>query len=498
MKRKEEIRMHIRESLEKNPFYLLQVSCFDDRRAIMDAADEMSFSLDQNVCIDAQNALLSLNRRLSAELEWFPVADRQKCRKLAECIQNRRPLPSDWQNALCQLNAEIYNYSLVPALETDPDEQIEKIEMIAQLFALLDPVETAEMINQSRKAAKMGETDPDQVAEGINELRTGIRKEISGKLAELDEIKYVQIMTSLAEKMEPQKSRYKGVILSDLLDDYEIRIQPRTEVLSQEIENLIEHVREEPTHDTIISNLQPLIGKASEWDFYSQPLQLRSRISGLAHENSKRMGVLLRDYAIWLNYEKKEGVAALLLSGALKNIFANLTVLDEQLSGDMNVLNEYIIKYSINNPQGIQQDPIFSSIVSLAGIVKMHPEDAQLEEFMSSVRSLRQAFQDLAEQIDASNTVRGETFTAKTSENQFDIAAVLMEGLSQVARTPALWLHNKLQQSEDAVRIMTLLKQEFEDCPDIAAGMEKDLEILQEYIRERDTKPKGLWGRLFK
>ena len=186
--------MHIRESLEKNPFYLLQVSCFDDRRAIMDAADEMSFSLDQNVCIDAQNALLSLNRRLSAELEWFPVADRQKCRKMAECIQNRRPLPSDWQNALCQLNAEIYNYSLVPALETDPDEHIEKIEMIAQLFALLDPVETADMINQSRKAAKMGETDPDQVAEGINELRTGIRKEISGKLAELDEIKYVQII----------------------------------------------------------------------------------------------------------------------------------------------------------------------------------------------------------------------------------------------------------------------------------------------------------------
>ena len=44
-------------NIQADPFCILGVSCCDDRQAITGAAEEMSLTLGQDVCIEAQKCI---------------------------------------------------------------------------------------------------------------------------------------------------------------------------------------------------------------------------------------------------------------------------------------------------------------------------------------------------------------------------------------------------------------------------------------------------------
>ena len=62
-------------TLKENPFYILGVSPRDNKRKIMDAAEEKLLFMDADVVENAKNDLLDSNRRLDAELGWFVGLD---------------------------------------------------------------------------------------------------------------------------------------------------------------------------------------------------------------------------------------------------------------------------------------------------------------------------------------------------------------------------------------------------------------------------------------
>ncbi len=70
--------------LQKTPFAFLGVTTRDDRRRIVELAEEKSLELDHEVCQKARSDLTSPRNRLSAEVAWLPGISPRKASLLVE------------------------------------------------------------------------------------------------------------------------------------------------------------------------------------------------------------------------------------------------------------------------------------------------------------------------------------------------------------------------------------------------------------------------------
>ena len=106
--------------LSSNPFFVLRLSCSAGRREIVSAAEELSFMLDPDVCSTAQNDLINLGKRLTAEIGWFPELDNNAILEILKKVENGELLSTDSLTQLSKLNATLHNFSV--SEESDPFE----------------------------------------------------------------------------------------------------------------------------------------------------------------------------------------------------------------------------------------------------------------------------------------------------------------------------------------------------------------------------------------
>ena len=95
-----------------NPFYILDVSTTDNRQTIISKAEEKSFFEDSSVCGEAQNILLNIIKRTSAELSWFPGTDNSKIREICNAIKNNQSINLSGLDSIARLNACVHNFSI--------------------------------------------------------------------------------------------------------------------------------------------------------------------------------------------------------------------------------------------------------------------------------------------------------------------------------------------------------------------------------------------------
>ena len=71
-------------SVFESPFYILGASPRDDRRVLMDKADERALLSDAEAVGRARAALMDPRERLVAELRWFPGASDDDVAKILD------------------------------------------------------------------------------------------------------------------------------------------------------------------------------------------------------------------------------------------------------------------------------------------------------------------------------------------------------------------------------------------------------------------------------
>ena len=59
-------------NLLENPFYILGATTRDNRKHILELAEEKSLITDPALCNKAKTELITPSKRISAELAWFP------------------------------------------------------------------------------------------------------------------------------------------------------------------------------------------------------------------------------------------------------------------------------------------------------------------------------------------------------------------------------------------------------------------------------------------
>ena len=322
--------------LSENPFYILRLPCTAGRREIVSAAEEMSFMLDSEACSNAQNELINLNKRLTSEINWFIDVDEATIAQIRTCIEEGSLIDISGLSPFSSLNAAIYNFSL--SADADAAKLFEPVMDIDQRYAALNADELTACINKNRNVAQLSPIQAQDVLAELGKKRETIRQCIADKLAHLDQAAYVALVSQLAETLLPDSACNDGVIVSDVIDQYEIRIHADLEALTGAVENHIAKIMTLTDKALISQQVAPPINEVKQWDRVAQPIQIKSHASGIPHQISENLGSKLRNLSIFLHNEKGLTKEALTLVTAMKSVFAEIDILSDQFDTDTGVL----------------------------------------------------------------------------------------------------------------------------------------------------------------
>jgi hypothetical protein len=167
-------------NLKSNIFYLLKIPCSAGRISVtFGKADD-----DTNVR-RAKEAAFDLNKRLPAEVDWFPDADDEKVKEIIGLISAGKPIPQEDLESISKLNAAVYNFGLD---EQKDDESLARdILKIDEIFSGLDLGQITGLINRNRQDAEVPPVHEQDVAKEIERAKDDILDAVAAKLRKLSD-----------------------------------------------------------------------------------------------------------------------------------------------------------------------------------------------------------------------------------------------------------------------------------------------------------------------
>lgn len=318
--------------LEKNPFYILEVTPGEKRASIISKAEEKAFFADGNEYEEAQSSLLNPTRRLSAELEWFFDITAKNQAEIINSIKNKKEICTDELSGISRLNAALYNFSVLAF-----DDYFKIGYAILEIDALYEKLDSSDMyiiINKYRAQSGITPATESDIISALGKKRAAIRQTISERLETLSEEDHVALVSIIAEKYIAEDTYDDGVVIGDIVDQYEVRIKSVIDEKMDAALSMIAKVNantDKPIIDLIIHNL---ISTLKEFDKYARPLQIKSLMNGTDHELSSHLARECRDFAIKLHNDYDNSDAAFKLIHALKEIFTKLMEFSEFIEND--------------------------------------------------------------------------------------------------------------------------------------------------------------------
>ena len=327
-------------NIEKNPFYILNVSCVDNRRKIISAAEEMSFLSDADICTEAQNILLTPSKRLSAELDWFIETDISLVDEIKICLKSNKPITIENLNALSKLNAILYNFCI--SKETDSFSLGFEILEIDKQFGKLNSSFLTEIINTCRRTAEIAEATQSDISVELNKKRERIRTAVSEKMQLLQKTDYIKLITLFAEKYIANEKYNDSGIISDIIDQYEIWAKSPMDNAEKKIRDSIEKINNPDNVLNIQALVAELIDLLKRWSIYARPIMLSAVSQGIENNDIKRLALDIRNCAIDLHNIKKQTSSSLKIINVIKDCFSSIHEIYEYSLEDIETLQDLL------------------------------------------------------------------------------------------------------------------------------------------------------------
>ena len=464
--------------LESNPFYVLEVMPNEKRGSIISKAEEKAFFSDDNECEEAQAKLLNPEKRLSAELDWFFDIPVEKIADIHNAIGESKEISIDGLTGISRINAILFNFALTTY--EDIFELGYAILELDESFSNIDLTELTSTINSSRKQAGLRETTETELESEINRKRGQIRQLISEKVGRLSEDEYVDFITMLAEKCIADEDYDDGIIISDVIDQYEIKMQNGIDDAAGDVYSHIERIKNLSNAEGIETSLSGLIRRVKNWDRLVQPLQLKAMSSGISHRGSVDMGREIHEFSVWLHNEKELSQLSLEFIGAIKPMFAEIREIYDAFESDCTTLAS-IIKSNKDAEQIVAE---VDSLKTCANSIKIYPSSGKVDEFIGKIKAVNKKVKQISLERDLVEQVR--------------------ENICYIARDVAITLHNEKEQTDFALKIANVLLAEFSDLAKLKSQLSQDVLTLNQQVmakvrirqqqeaREQAAKAKGI------
>ena len=455
--------------LEKNPFFVLEVAPTDKRATIISKAEEMAFFLEGNTCDEAQAGLLNPSKRLSAEMDWFCGCDETAVSNIRQCIKNKTAISTNELTGLAKLNATLFNFAI-----SSYDDYFEvgyAILEIDEQYGAFTPFELMETLNECHSQAGILTVSEDEVERELGKKREQIRKFISAKTQNLSEEDYIEFITMLAEKCIADEDYEDGVIIADVVDQYELKMQSAIETATDEISTHLERIKRIANKEGIEANITGLIRRLKKWDKLVQPLQLKSMASGASHQVSERVGYDVRDLCLWLHNEQEMTETALLLVNELKEIFAEIGNLSDVFASDYNALSR-ILREDKDSKEIIAEIKAVERIIN-----KWKGPDESTNSYMLATNAITDNIvNDLIAKVKALNA------KIKAINADEETITQLRTGLCITARDGAIYAHNERHKTALALSIAKMLLAEFGDIAELRGKLSEDVSALNRQL----------------
>lgn len=344
--------------LLQNPFHILNASPRDNRRRIMELADERSLLLDSNECMEARSDLTNPRKRLSAEIAWLPGIGPKRAGELLSLIESSPTelLGIDSLSSIARAN--LLSAGLARLNDHNSDDIAEWIIDIAWAFEDLDPDELSVIINEERVVSGFPEvSDTSSVEAEIQERRRHYRQTIKAALDNLSPKELVKAVTVAVESATDDGEEHGPILIADLVDSYEVEAQGFLDTEEKNISALVEKLRatvdsEQP--DAVLSPLvKQLIQVVKNWDTIAQPIQVSAKSRGLDHDASHRVANLVRSLAIHMFNEHGKLDFSQQLTNMLQEVFAEVGEVAERTAEDADALAE-IAEEQIRYVEGLK------------------------------------------------------------------------------------------------------------------------------------------------
>jgi len=331
--------------LLQNPFHILTASPRDNRRRIMELADERSLLLDSNECMAARSELTNPRKRLSAEVAWLPGIGPKRAGEILSLLESSPMdlLAVDKLTSIARANVLAAGLARLP--DHNADDVAEWVLEISWVFEDIDPGEIGVIINEERVVSGFPEvSDLSTIEAEIQARRRHYRNVIKSALDNLSPKELVKAVTVAVESATNLGEEHGPILIDDLVDSYEVEAQGFLDKEEGNIKALVERtwaaVDAEQSDSTIAPMVNQLIQIVKNWDTVAQPIQVSTMSRGLDHDASHRVASLVRDLAIHMFNEHGKLDFTQQLTNMLQEVFAEVVEVAERTAEDADALDD--------------------------------------------------------------------------------------------------------------------------------------------------------------
>ncbi len=331
--------------LLQNPFLILTASTRDNRRRIVELADERSLLLDSNECLEASSNLTNPRKRLSAEIAWLPGIGPKRAGEVLSLLESSPSELLTVGNITSIARANLLAAGLSRLPEYTADDVAEWILEIAWAFEEIDPEDLSMIINVERVVAGFPDvTDLSAVETELQKRRRHYRQVIKSALDNLSAKELVEAVTIVIESATDDGEEHGPILINDLVDSYEVEAQEFLEKEEGNIRVLVEKLRAAVDAGQSDADLTPLVSQLMQvvknWDTIAQPIQVSAKSRGLDHDASHRIAGHVRNLAIHMYNEHDKLDFSRQLTNMLREVFAEVGEVAELTAEDANTLDE--------------------------------------------------------------------------------------------------------------------------------------------------------------
>lgn len=329
-------------ALHQSAFSVLGVTTRDNRKRIVELAEEKSLELDHDVCQKARSDLTNPRTRLSVEIAWLPGVSPRKATQLVAnllndpmAIREESGLPT-----LAHLNLLAAAFEAVDG-EHDADDLAGFIQEIAYLAEDLKPDEVLRDINEDRAVSGFPEARAlDQVEAELTERKRYYRSVIKDALDRLPPMTLIQVMTETVDGVTSGGDDHAPGLIDDLVDSYEVETQGILQKEAENVHKLIKAARDHAGSGEVA--VKPYVDKldavARNWDKIAQPIQLSSKARGIDHEASRALAYEIRSLAIDLFNKHDMFAHSQRLTGLIQELFSEVPEVSDRAEEDADAL----------------------------------------------------------------------------------------------------------------------------------------------------------------
>lgn len=329
--------------LHRSPFAILGATIRDDRRRIVELAEDKSLELDHDVCQKARGDLTNTRTRLSAEMAWLPGVSP---RRAEHCLQKLLDDPMAIRDelglpTLPTLNLYSAAFSAI-AEDHDPDDLVDFIVEFAHLAEDLDADDVVRDINEERLVSGFPEINGlSQVEHELIERRRYYRNTVKDCLNRLPPQTLISVMTKLVDETTFGGDEHAPSLVDDLVDSYESETKGVLEAEAGNIQKLLESARKAARSGEIATKpiVDKLLSVARNWDSIAQPIQLSAKARGIDHVASMEIAYSIRGLAVDLFNEYGMLEQSRRLTALLQELFVELPEVSEHLESDADALD---------------------------------------------------------------------------------------------------------------------------------------------------------------